>query len=332
MEKATIYTIAKAAGVSTSTVSKIVNQSGNISPETTARVMEIIRKYNYIPQQRKQQENAIGVVVFMDEGRPFASPFTAGVVNGICTEAFRAGKDVTLLSGERLSKLGSEELHCFYNVNSLTGILGINMAGNNPLGENLRESGLPLVFLANPEQECLSVAGDNYPSVCEMIDYMIGMGHEKIAYFGLLNSVFQSHARRYRAYVDTMRQHGLEVLPELVVDIPNAAPDTVRNALSRLFGRKQMPTALFFASEALAPLVFMLMHMGFKIPDDISLAGMQVESQENILQPDLAAVTQPAEAIGQRGVHLLLNRAGGLPAQSELLPDRVHFGNTVRRL
>ena len=95
MPRPTIYTIAKAAGCSATTVSKILNNQGNISAETTARVMAIIKKLNYVPQQRKQHGNALGVITFLTNQRPLASPFVATLLNGICREAFSRGRDVS---------------------------------------------------------------------------------------------------------------------------------------------------------------------------------------------------------------------------------------------
>ena len=88
MKRPSIYTIAREAGVSTATVSKIVNNHGNISRETSARVLEIIKKHNYVPQQRKQTESAVGVITFHNNRRPLAAPFTGRLLNGVCLQCF----------------------------------------------------------------------------------------------------------------------------------------------------------------------------------------------------------------------------------------------------
>lgn len=103
MKRPSIYTIAREAGVSTATVSKIVNNHGNISRETSARVLEIIKKHNYVPQQRKQTESAVGVITFHNNRRPLASPFTGRLLNGVCLQCFEEGKDMILIDGDRLA-------------------------------------------------------------------------------------------------------------------------------------------------------------------------------------------------------------------------------------
>ena len=204
MGKPTIYTIAREAGVSTATVSKILNHQGKISPETAQRVMEIIRRHNYVPQQRKQHGNAIGAVTFLSNNRPLASSFVATLLNGVCREAFAHGRDITLIDGNRISRLSPEELHCFYTANSLSGLLGINLSNSEPFYRKLRASQLPYVLLSNAESGGNSVSTKNYESVAEMIDYILCRGHERVAFLGMVIDMFESHIQRLRAYEDTL--------------------------------------------------------------------------------------------------------------------------------
>ena len=99
MKRPSIYTIAREAGVSTATVSKIVNNHGNISRETSARVLEIIKKHNYVPQQRKQTESAVGVITFHNNRRPLASPFTGRLLNG--SQLFRRKNFTAIMRATR---------------------------------------------------------------------------------------------------------------------------------------------------------------------------------------------------------------------------------------
>ena len=88
-KRVSIYTVAKEAGVSTATVSKIINNSGSISRETSDRVLEIIKKYNFVPQQRRQTGSAIGVVTFLLRQGPLMAPFTARLLNGASPHAIQ---------------------------------------------------------------------------------------------------------------------------------------------------------------------------------------------------------------------------------------------------
>ena len=185
-KRVSIYTVAKEAGVSTATVSKIINNSGSISRETSDRVLEIIKKYNFVPQQRRQTGSAIGVVTFLLRQGPLMAPFTARLLNGACRQAFLAGRDLVLIDGERLAGLTPEELYCHYASNSLAGLLICNVAAENPFCTKLRKSGIPFILLANgsTDDSVNFVTTRNYEAVYELVDYMLCLGHRRIAYMG----------------------------------------------------------------------------------------------------------------------------------------------------
>ena len=306
MGKPTIYTIAREAGVSTATVSKILNHQGKISPETAQRVMEIIRRHNYVPQQRKQHGNAIGAVTFLSNNRP-------------------------LIDRNRISRLSPEELHCFYTANSLSGLLGINLSDSEPFYRKLRASQLPYVLLSNAESGGNSISTKNYESVAEMIDYILCRGHERVAFLGMVIDMFESHIQRLRAYEDTLARHGIPLRKEFVIDLPNGERSTVKNALSRLLARPEPPTALFYASEDLA-VVPILKQLGVRIPEDLSVAGMAIAPPESEGGPELSTVIQPVEEIGRCGVDFLLELLEGRHPTPKVLDNLVHYGDTIRKI
>ncbi|MBS1368640.1 MAG: LacI family DNA-binding transcriptional regulator [Lentisphaeria bacterium] len=335
MKKASIYTIAREAGVSTATVSKIVNNHGNISQETSARVLEIIKRHNYIPQQRKQSENAIGVMTFMNNRRPLASPFTGRLLNGVCLQSFDEGKDMILIDGDRLANATPDELYCYYASNSLAGLLVCNKLAGDPFCTRLRESGVPFVLLANPAAgtEVNFIATRNCEAVSELVDYMICLGHRRIAYLGLLNEQFDSHRDRLRAFRDTHARHGIELRPEFVLDLPNAETTTLRNTVLRLLARKEPPTALFIASEECEKAFPLLSEMKIDVPNTLSVAGMRMERDDAGPGPDYSCIIQPTEMIGRRGVLALLELAAGKRnSVHELLDNAVNYGETIRRI
>lgn len=334
MGKTTIYTIAKIAGVSTTTVSKILNNRGNISQETVQRVTSLIKKYNYVPQQRRNRGNAIGVVTFLTNRQPLSSPFVAGLLNGICREAYRCGHDITLLDGERLEKLNAEELLCYYTSNSLLGMLGINLVGTAQLCDRLRQAKLPMVLLANAEGQCVSISTRNYESTAEMIDYIACRGHVRIAFIGLVTNMFETHKIRCRAYCDILGKHGIALRPEFIIDLPDAELVTIKNALSRLMSRPEPPTALFLASEELSMAMPLLKQLGYRIPEDISVAAMSFNPPMAVPggEPELSAIIQPLEEVGCRGVQLALSLLNGEKTESEQLDNRVIYGDTIRKL
>ncbi len=335
MKKPSIYTIAKEAGVSTATVSKIVNNHGNISRETSARVLELIKKYNYVPQQRKQSASAIGVMTFMNNRRPLASPFTGRLLNGVCLQCFDDGKDLILIDGDRLAESTPEELYCYYASNSLAGVLVCNKTAEDPFCRKLKDSGIPFILLANAssDESVNFVASRNYESTAELVDYMICLGHRRIAYLGLLNHAFDSHRNRLRAFLDTHAKHGIEPRPEFVLDLPNAETATIKNATLRLLAWPEPPTALFVATDEYENFYPLLADLKVEVPETLSVAGFRMERDDDQPGRDYSRIVQPTELIGRRGVTALLKLSSGKTKQvCEYLDNTVHYGETIRRL
>lgn len=334
MKKTSIYTIAKAAGVSPATVSKIINHQGNISRETSLRVMEIIKQYRFVPQQRKQDGRTIGVLTFLMAGRPLASPFMARLLNGICHEAFAHERDITLIDGKRLLELAPEELHCYFASNSLCGLLVTNTAWENPFCGRLHASGIPFVLMANetPEKSVYNfVSSNNYEAVSELLDYIVCMGHTRIAYVGLVSLMLESHRERLRAYMDVMKAHKIKIRKELILDLPNAEKATIKNELTRLFSRPEPPTALFYASEDLSETWNLLKQRGISVPEQLSVAGMRMKTAEPPLPQELTSIIQPTEELGIAGVRTLLEHIETGKRAHCILKNTVLYGETVKR-
>ncbi len=335
MKKTSIYTIARAAGVSPATVSKIINRQGNISRETSLRVMEIIKRYNFVPQQKKLEGRTIGVLTFLMAGRPLASPFMARLLNGICHEAFNRERDVTLIDGKRLLELAPEELHCYFVSNSLCGLLVTNTAWEDPFCERLYASGIPFVLVANetPEKSIYNfVSSNNYDSVSDLLDYMVCMGHSRIAYVGLINQMLESHRERLRAYMDVLKRHKIRIRKEFILDLPNAEKVTIKNELIRLFSRPEPPTALFYASEDLSEIWTLLKQRGISVPGDLSVAGMRMGGSEPPLPQELSSIIQPTEELGIAGVHALLEHIETRKSVHCVLKNTVLYGDSIRKV
>ena len=335
MKRISIYAIAQEAGVSTATVSKIVNNQGNISRDTALRVLDIIKKHNYVPQQRKQTSNGIGVITFNTNARPFSSPFNSRLLTGVCLQCFKEAKDMVLIDGDRLENYSPEELYCYYVNNSLAGVLLCNKDENDPFCIRMKQSGVPFLLLANStiESDVNFVAARNYESVSEMVDYMICLGHTRIAYVGLQSQKQESYQERIRAFFDVHKKYGIEPREDYVLALPNAEIQTIKNALQKLLSRPEPPTALFVGSEDCMKIYSILAEMKIKVPEDISVASYRLETDTDAFGIDYSSIIQPAARIGRHGVTGLLELVNSSSeAVREKLDNTVNFGETIRRI
>lgn len=335
-DRVSIYNIARTAGVSVSTVSKVINGQGKISVETAGRVQSVIKRLNYSPQQRRSSCNTLGVVIFHAGNKPFGCGFSISLLNSISEHLFMHEKNLTLLAGERLQSLNSDELFCYCTANSLAGLLVMNLPADSAFNQVLLHSKLPFILLANASSIpdcCNYVTSSNYGSTKEMLEYMICLGHHRIAFLGVICNQMESHMERVRAYRDVHQAHSLPVCSEYLLDLPDASINTVSNSLQKLLAPPEKPTALFLAGENLEKVYQLLPGLGYRVPADLSVAGFMNEKEDSVQQYHYSAICQNTAEIGRRGVLHLLNLLDNPREKvSEVIDCKITFGKTVRRI
>lgn len=334
MAKATIYSIAEKAGLSPATVSKVLNNQGHVSAATIAKVQAIVKETNYKPQQRKQMVQTIGIIIFKVEGKPFCDSFMGELMNGICSEAFRQGRTITFINPAEVVDLSPEEFHCYCLNHGIAGVLLPNIAMQDRFIEKIRQADIPFCVMANIFQEdsIASVGTDNYESTMELLDYVICLGHTQIAFLGLVTDQVESHRERFRAYLDIHKKHNLKVHDELIIDLPDAENTTIRNELIRLMSRPKRPTAIFYCAETLMKVIPILQSMGISTPENVSISGYKMMSDEELLFPDISAIIQPAEEIGSTSVKLLIAKLEHKKVSTVRLKNKIVYGSTVKNL
>jgi LacI family transcriptional regulator/LacI family purine nucleotide synthesis repressor len=326
---ATIHTIAKEAGVSVSTVSKVINGTGKISQETVTRILKIIREHNYVPQQRRQAGNSIAVITFLYENVSFSRSYDSNVLRGICKSAFELGLDVTLVNGEKIMQMTVPELHRYFLTSSLSGAILLGETSNKLFETCFREANLPFVCIGS----CLgsaSVTTDSENAVRSMLDYMICLGHRKIAYLGLITDRVETHEKRFRAFFSLLEENNIPLPEEYVINLPDAQNDTIRNALTRLMARRVPPDAIFFESEAQIETINILRSLDFLVPEDISVSGFYCTESDGGI--GCSAIIQPTDLLGDSAVKNLYALINGQSASPVALPCKVIYGNTIRKL
>jgi LacI family gluconate utilization system Gnt-I transcriptional repressor len=161
-----------------------------------------------------------------------------------------------------------------------------------------------------PEAIDLAVGFDNKRAAMEMTRYLISKGHRSIAVVGGDFDNNDQAADRYAGFVEVMREEGLMVPPEHVIEIPN--PTTVqsgRDALLKLMSAAEKPTAIFFHAELPAHGAIMAcLSEGIRVPEDIAIAGFGDLSLSEMLPVPLTTVKVDAVGIGRRTGALIIDR------------------------
>jgi LacI family transcriptional regulator len=314
----TIEHVARAAGVSAMTVSRVVNRGKNVRESTRAAVLEAIAKLNYSPNTAARNLAAgeathIGML-YANPSAAYLSQFLIGALHA----ARRAGCHLVIESCESEDSDAQTEATRRFASSDVEGVvLPPPLSESQPIIDELGAMGIPVVTVAmgTPRDDSLNVRIDDYSAAAEMTRYLIGLGHERIGFIKGHPNHIASHDRA-RGFAAALREAGLD---------PDAAPIeqgyfTYRSGLAaaeRLLDRPNPPTAIFASNDDMAAAAVGLAHRrGLLVPNDVSVVGFDDTSLATTLWPELTTVRQPISAMAESAVDLLLadlrgRRSGG---------------------
>ncbi|MEA4883700.1 MAG: LacI family DNA-binding transcriptional regulator [Clostridia bacterium] len=310
----TIEDVARCAGVSVSTVSRVLNRKGRISDETRARVLETAREMQHPLATEgsvgRRRTNSIGVLFNRRLRSLSADPFYGLVMVGVeeCLrdEGYRIVFS-TLSNREEdmgmLSELAGERR-----------VDGLILAGCDidiDYVNMVRSQGTPLVLVDNnlvtPKVPCAMT--DNTSGAREAIEHLIGLGHRDIAFV----SGPMSHSslyERYQGFRQAMEAHRLTVRPEWVISSDDVGEFGVEGgyaAMKRLAGRSLMPSAVFAANDAMAiGVIKAAQEVGRAVPTDMSVIGFDDVEMAAHTSPPLSTVRIHKKELGYHAAKLLL--------------------------
>lgn len=303
---ATIKDVAREAGVSYSTVSRVLNDYRYISPEKRQRVMAAVERLGYVVnlQARKLvggRSEIVGLVI-----QELSNQYNGLVMQGIDEELARVGYELMLHTTHR-----HKDKEALF-VKTLTGSMIDGLLLLLPLDPGsylagLREQHFPYVVIDHQGFDDFSptVGADSWQGASSAVRYLIELGHRRIA-FVAGQSVTSSALDRLAAYRAVLEKHGIAFDPALVQPGEYAQHQgfVAANALLDL---PQPPTAIFAANDLSAIGVYeAIRSRGLRIPQDVSVVGFDDIPQAAYMHPALTTVRQPVVEIGRRAVRLLL--------------------------
>jgi LacI family transcriptional regulator, galactose operon repressor len=305
---ATIVAVAKLAGVSVSTVSHVVNGTRPVRPETSARVRAAVAAVGYHPDGiaralRRSQTDCIGLVVIDTGQAGFAE-----MIHGVEREASRAG--FTLLLADSAEDLDRQLASVSALIERRVDGLLLAQVSRTPqsLLESLVGRGVRVVLidrLSTPDFDQVGV--DTVEPMKTLVRHLIGRGHARIALIAGDDAIPTLHERR-EGYLEGLAESpdGRERLP-IVEEV--MSPAEARQAVHRLFGQPQPPTALVAASQVIAVGVLQaLADRKLRIPEDVAMVVFDDFPHADLFAPRLTSVVQPNVTMGCEAVRLLIRR------------------------
>lgn len=309
--KPTMVKVAKAAGVSTFTVSAVVNGSTWVSDELRARVEAAIRDTGYKPSVLAQslrtgQSKTIGLVV-----GNITNPFYTDIVSRLEPILMAAGYATMLCSHVRSLAQQDDQLQLLAS-RHVDGIILSPIGEDAPLQQALDRIGAPVVLIDRTIQgyDCDAVLLDNRGAVSDILKHLAGLGHYRIGFVaGAANSF--TGRERVEAYTLAKVELGLDPDPKLI-QLGNFQTSDAFSATEELLALEQRPTAILAANnQSVIGVMRALSRHGLRCPEDMSVAVIDDFAWADVFHPTLTAVAQPLDAIAESAARFLLERIGG---------------------
>lgn len=306
----TLNDIASKAGVSVSTVSRVLNNKTKkyrISQETESLILKAAKKLNYRPNQlarglRLKKTHTIGLIV-----PDISNPFFAHVTRIIQTHAYQAGYSLIVCNTDEDIETELEQVELLIS-KGVDGFIVMPVGTTSSHIKKLMDEYVPLVLLDRSfdDLDTSSVVVDNYTGAYKATEYLISMGHSRIAVIQGLPDTYTNNAR-VKGYLDALKDGGIEVNRNYLVG-KDFRKENGYIETKFLLGLEQPPTAIFTTSDLITlGSLEALSEEKLIIPDDVSLVSFDDVDFAPFLFAPLTAVRQPKEIMGEVAVKLLID-------------------------
>ncbi|MCM3791341.1 LacI family transcriptional regulator [Domibacillus indicus] len=302
--KFTIYDVAEKAGVSISTVSKVLNNTGNLAEKTRNKVKAIMLELNYQPSVAasvRKRIQTIGLLI-----PDIANPFMAEIARVIENHVKRYGYSLLICSTDNDLKNEVEYVSILKQKYS-DGIIVATGLKREEAVKELIKTDIPIALLSRdvPSLAVNTVLVDDYLGGYEATNHLISLGHQKIAMI-TEDTVFSTLQARVNGYKKALEEAGLSYDENLVLT-NNTSLEEGKKSIMSLLKKFNPPTAIFASTESLAIGAMQGAHeLNLKVPDEVSIIGFDDTVLSTVCEPPLTTIAQPIEEMGEKVVELLI--------------------------
>ena len=331
----TIKDIARAAGVSTSTVSKALNGYGDVGAQTAEKIRKIAQEMNYLPDAaarvlKTNRSYNIGIVFEDGTESGLTHEYFSHILNSAKNELENHGYDITFIGG----KVGGNSFlsHCRYR--KVDGVLIASVDFHNPQVVELVNSEIPTITIDYQFDSHSCVMSDNVQGAYDLVKYLVSMGHSRIAFIhGERTSVT---IKRLSGFNKAAREFGLNIPAEYIRESRYHNIERTMKEAEEILALPNRPSVLMFPDDYTAigcrPLFEKL---GVRIPEDLSITGYDGIPLSQETRPCLTTEKQDAQAIGAKAaaklVDLIENKDSQIVEQI-VVEGTLLKGETVKRI
>ena len=324
---ATIYEVAKRAGVSTATVSRVLSQPGLVAPATRRRVLAAVARLQYEPTAAAKNLRMLRTGNLVVTVPDIANPFFALILQGIEDAAGRAGYSV-LVGDTQHDEQREDKYASMLKRKEADGLIFLGHRLAKEAAAFVRSTAPRCAPIVNgcefsPGLGVPSVHIDNAAAAAEAMAHLYRLGHRRI---GIITGPLASPLSRDRLRGATARAKTERAEKDFLVMHGDFSIDSGQTIGERLLARKDAPTAIFcFNDEMAIGVMHTARKRGVSIPKQLSLVGFDDIRFSRYLDPPLTTIAQPMREIGEGTVRLLLEilRGATEPPPSVTMPHQV---------
>lgn len=327
-----IKLVAKLAGVSVATVSRVLNNSEKVSEQTLEKVKNAIEQLGYTPNilgRNLRTNKTMNILVLLPSlSNSFYSKIIAGIENVAKNNNYKV-----IIANTKLDFKQEQKYLDMLTTKQVDGLILLASCQTKMRLDELSKN-YPVVqcceYIDNAQTPIVSI--DNYQAGFNATEYLIKIGHKKIAFVG--NENYLSAIQREKGHIDALKKHSLSVNNNYIFhcDYSLKQSQKIADDISKL---ENMPTAVFTISDQIATgLISKLSQNDVSVPNDISVIGFDNTSICNIYNPTITTIAQPQFEIGEKSMELLIKKINNINEKNEkiFLSHNLIIRNSTKNL
>ncbi|KGE18845.1 LacI family DNA-binding transcriptional regulator [Paenibacillus wynnii] len=311
--KVTMKKVARRAGVSSSTVSRVVSGHPNVREETSRKVKKIMDEMKYTPNMIAKSlvsktTSSICILLPKQDEKCFSNLFFMELIRGIATQANLSGFDIFISLGAN-EKEEVEMVSRLLKGRRVDGVILFSSRKEDAVVDFLKINNYPFVLIGRSDKynEILSVDNNNLKAAYDATNHLISMGHKRIGFVrGPSNAIFSCD--RLEGYRKAIQDNGLERRPEWILG-EEVMQDSGYHAMSFLMNLPKRPTAILVVDDLVAfGVIRGLNKLKYKVPDDLAIISFNNTTLTELSNPTISSIDIGIYQLGYTASQVLIKR------------------------
>ncbi|MFJ5762339.1 LacI family DNA-binding transcriptional regulator [Neobacillus sp. NPDC093182] len=328
---ANIQQVAKRAGVSVATVSRVLNGQNTVSAKTRMKVEEAIKKLNYEPsllgRNLRTSESRLLLILIPT----ISNPFYLEIIKGI--EQVAISQNYNILLCETDSNPEKENIYFdLVRKKMADGIISMDPAVNVETLKKLAEN--YAIIQCSEYEDCTGipyVTIDNEEASYRAVKHLIQIGHNKIALINADEKYLFARQRKM-GYKRALEENGITLKNEYIIPAQQLGFENGQHAMKKILNLQDRPTAVFAVSDLLAIGALKEINAaGLHVPNDIAVVGFDKIDFSNMTNPTLTTIAQPMHKMGTVAARMLIEKIKGEEVESIILDHELVIRESTSR-